>query len=282
MRILPHHEKAAGFSPEGAATIRTELGTILKSSNFSGSKRCQDFLEFIVQQALDGNYDYLTERFLGAELFGRPINYETGTDSIVRVRANDVRRRLAQYYSEGHGGAQVVIELASGNYVPEFHWLAPKAADTAPDVASHEAPTMPSGASHQELIATLPMAGSGNDARAHRWRIFVGVILIALVLGLMFWLVAARASTGSFPVSIKIRTVAEFLVVGFRQRPATRNGCCALRRFLSAPGGYREADIHSQRLPQPKLSQPGHNAKFWLEYTACFDLDCFEELWELQ
>jgi hypothetical protein len=183
MRILPHHEKAAGFSPEGAATIRTELGTILKSSNFSGSKRCQDFLEFIVQQALDGNYDYLTERFLGAELFGRPINYETGTDSIVRVRANDVRRRLAQYYSEGHGGAQVVIELASGNYVPEFHWLAPKAPDTAPDVASHEAPTMPSGASHQELIATLPVAGSGNDARAHRWRIFVGVILIALVLG---------------------------------------------------------------------------------------------------
>src|SRR5580698_1287511 len=149
MRILPNREKTASFSPEGVAAIRTELSTILKSSNFSGSKRCQDFLEFIVDQALDGNYDYLTERFLGAELFGRPINYETGTDSIVRVRANDVRRRLAQYYSEGHGGSQVVIELALGNYIPEFHWLAPKAAGTL-----HETPAMLSGASHQELIAT--------------------------------------------------------------------------------------------------------------------------------
>jgi hypothetical protein len=183
MRILPNHEKTAGFSPEGTAAIRTELSTILKSSNFSGSKRCQDFLEFIVDQALDGNYEYLTERFLGAELFGRPINYETGTDSIVRVRANDVRRRLAQYYSEGHGKAQVVIELALGNYVPEFHWLAPKATDSASEDASHEAPAMLSGASHHELTATLPAAASGHDARAHLWRVLAGTVSIALILG---------------------------------------------------------------------------------------------------
>jgi len=122
MRILPNHENTAGLSPERTAAIRTELSTILKSSYFSGSKRCQDFLEFIVQQALDGNYEYLTERFIGAELFGRPINYETGTDSIVRVRANDLRRRLTQYYSELSVPPCVTIELVSGNYVPDFHW----------------------------------------------------------------------------------------------------------------------------------------------------------------
>ena len=136
-----------------------------------------------MQQALDGNYEYLTERFLGAELFGRPINYETGTDSIVRVRANDVRRRLTQYYSDNHGGSQVVIELASGNYVPEFRWREPEAASAAPEIALHEAHAIPSDASHQESIATLPEAASGNDARAHRWRILAGTISIALVLG---------------------------------------------------------------------------------------------------
>ena len=123
MGILPNRENATALSPERAAAVRSELTAILKSSYFSGSKRCQDFFEFVVHQALDGNYEYLTERFLGAELFGRPINYETGTDSIVRVRANDVRRRLAQFYSEGHGGSQVTIDLVSGSYVPEFHWL---------------------------------------------------------------------------------------------------------------------------------------------------------------
>ena len=70
MRILPNHEKTAGLSHEQTAAVGAELNTILKSSYFSGSKRCQDFLEFIVQQALDGNYEYLTERFLGAELTG--------------------------------------------------------------------------------------------------------------------------------------------------------------------------------------------------------------------
>jgi hypothetical protein len=183
MRNLPTPERTAGFSPERTAAVRTELNAILKSSYFSGSKRCQDFLEFIVQQALDGNYEYLTERFLGAELFGRPINYETGTDSIVRVRANDVRRRLAQYYAEDHGGPHVVIELASGNYVPEFHWRAPKAAAAAPGAALPEAPAMPSNASHQESIATLPVPDSGDHARQHRWRILAGLISVALILG---------------------------------------------------------------------------------------------------
>jgi hypothetical protein len=183
MRILPNHEKTAGLSPERTAAIRTELGTILKSSYFSGSRRCQDFLEFIVHQALDGNYEYLTERFLGAELFGRPINYETGTDSIVRVRANDVRRRLSQYYSEGRGGPQVVIELASGNYVPEFHWREPKAASAAPEVALPGVPAIPSGATHQEIIAALPAAAPEGNARPHHWRVLVGTISIALILG---------------------------------------------------------------------------------------------------
>src|SRR5208282_4129922 len=183
MRILPNHEKTAGLGPERTATVRTELNSILKSHYFSASKRCQDFLEFIVQQALDGNYEYLTERFLGAALFGRPINYETGTDSIVRVRANDVRRRLVQYCSGAHGGSQVVIELVSGNYVPEFHWQEPKSAGAASADAIPQAPAMPSPASHQEAVATLATAASGRDARPQRWRFLAGTVSIALIAG---------------------------------------------------------------------------------------------------
>jgi hypothetical protein len=183
MRILPNHEKTSRLGPERTATVRTELNSILKSHYFSASKRCQDFLEFIVEQALDGNYDYLTERFLGAELFGRPINYETGTDSIVRVRANDVRRRLTQYYSDGHGGSQVVIELASGNYVPEFRWREPEVASAVPELALPESPALPSEASHHELTATLSAGASGHNARPRRWRFLAGMISITLVLG---------------------------------------------------------------------------------------------------
>lgn len=183
MGIIPNHGKAGGLHPERAAAVRNELNAILKSSNFSGSKRCQDFLEFIVNQALDGNYEYLTERFLGAELFGRPINYETGTDSIVRVRANDVRRRLAQYYSDGHGGSKVVIELVSGNYIPEFHWREPKVSESAPAAPGFVEPAFQPDATHGPAAPILPTALPAVSTKSYGARLFVSLITIALVLG---------------------------------------------------------------------------------------------------
>ncbi len=125
----------------------------------------------------------MTERFLGAELFGRPINYETGTDSIVRVRANDVRRRLGEYYSDGHGGSRVVIELVSGSYVPEFHWREPITAELAPALPPPTESAMQSGASRASQVPALSVTTSEAEAMTHRWWLFAGLIATALVLG---------------------------------------------------------------------------------------------------
>jgi TolB-like protein len=60
---------------------------------------------------------------IGAEMFGRPVSYDTGSDSVVRVRASEVRKKLAQYYSESsQEKPEVRIELPSGSYVPRFHF----------------------------------------------------------------------------------------------------------------------------------------------------------------
>src|SRR6202035_2009751 len=103
----------------------------LASDVFSSSKRCRDFLELVVKRALAGDYESLTERFLGVELFGRAVDYETATDSIVRVRANDVRRRLGQYYSGKRSATPVRIDLIPGGYIPEFHWMLEDKADSS-------------------------------------------------------------------------------------------------------------------------------------------------------
>src|SRR5260370_18704516 len=57
---------------EQAAAVMAELAAILTSDSFSSSKRCRDFLEFVVKRALAGGYESLTERFLGFELFVSP------------------------------------------------------------------------------------------------------------------------------------------------------------------------------------------------------------------
>jgi uncharacterized protein YfaP (DUF2135 family) len=95
--------------------VRQHLKKVLESHAFAGSKRTQDFLRLIVEHALRGETDSLRERMIGVEMFGRPIDYDTGSDSVVRVKATEVRKRLAQFYLEAGGKPEVRIELLSGS-----------------------------------------------------------------------------------------------------------------------------------------------------------------------
>jgi len=110
------------LTPDQTALIRRHLEEILGSRTFAGSKRTQSFLRLIVSRALDGDIESLHERTIGAELFGRPISYDTGNDSVVRVWASELRKKLAHYYSNEAANRSVCIELHSGSYVPRFHF----------------------------------------------------------------------------------------------------------------------------------------------------------------
>src|SRR5579871_3007115 len=86
--------------------VRAELSRILQSQSFRGSRRCCRFLEYSVQHVLDGNaQEDLRERSIGVEVFHRAADYDTNEDAIVRVTANEVRKRLAQYYQEAGDGS---------------------------------------------------------------------------------------------------------------------------------------------------------------------------------
>ena len=103
--------------------IRRELETVLDSPEFRGSHRGQMLLRYLVERALEGGIERLKERTLGVELFHRDTSYDTGQDAIVRVAANDVRKRLAAHYQHSapaRAGAHVRISLAPGSYVPDF------------------------------------------------------------------------------------------------------------------------------------------------------------------
>jgi len=108
------------LSPKQIGMVRHHLTELAVSHAFAGSKRTQDFLHLIVEHALAGDLDGLRERMIGAEMFGRPVDYDTGSDSVVRVKATEVRKRLAQYYLETGSKSAVRIELPSGSYVPRF------------------------------------------------------------------------------------------------------------------------------------------------------------------
>jgi hypothetical protein len=103
-----------------AERVRLELHRVVESAAFRGSHRCTGFLEFVVNRALQGDADSLKERTLAVEIFGRNASSDLTDDSIVRVGAREVRKRLAQYYVEEGAHDPIRISLPAGSYVPVF------------------------------------------------------------------------------------------------------------------------------------------------------------------
>src|SRR4051794_26461389 len=114
--------------------VRAELNHLLESSAFRTSKRCREFLEYIVEHTLNGPIGTLKERSIGVEIFRLPKDFDTGQHTIVRVTANEVRKKLAQHYLAENGNYHPVrIHLPPGSYSGEFQWAdAPSAPVEAP------------------------------------------------------------------------------------------------------------------------------------------------------
>jgi len=114
------------------AKILGQLTRIQNSHAFGNSGRAKQFLAYVVKHAVDGHTELLKERSIGVDLFGRALTYITGEDSIVRVQAADVRRRLVQYYAEEEQGPEVRIEIPIGSYIPIFDWNPPENSTLSP------------------------------------------------------------------------------------------------------------------------------------------------------
>ena len=151
-----------------AEEIRAHLQRVLNSPPFRASKRCRRFLEYVVGEALEGKTGHLKERILATEVFDRSASFDPGDDTIVRVGAREVRKRLAQYYASHEGmHDKIRIELPSGSYFPEF--------------VAQEA--MHAGAVSAG-IGTLPRAGekSGWKLRAPAFLAIAVIVCAAAVL----------------------------------------------------------------------------------------------------
>jgi len=142
-------------SKEDREAVLHELHEILTSSHFCNSKRYPALLKYVVEHALDGNSEMLKERTLGVEVFGRPADYDTNSDTVVRFTASEVRKRLLLYYSELERAPAFRISLPAGSYIPEFlpghaHIHDPAADPAAPPSASLAEPPNPGAYQHSE------------------------------------------------------------------------------------------------------------------------------------
>jgi hypothetical protein len=103
-----------------ADTVAAALQRLLTCPQFASSPRARRFVRFVVEATLGGLGDSLKEYVLGVEVFDRAASFDPRTDSIVRVEAVKLRKRLLAYYRGAGRREPVIINIPKGGYVPQF------------------------------------------------------------------------------------------------------------------------------------------------------------------
>lgn len=170
-----------------AELIDNALCDILASSVFLSSRQCQLLFRYIVDFSLTGQDELLRERVIGATVFGRAPDYDTGNDPIVRARAAEVRKRLAQYYVERQDKAAVQISIPKGSYRAVFSYGPPSKEWS--DVVTESSPTTQDHPQSLSLaVNDSKLATEQEHDRPVRtrhplksWRAFTGLLLFLAI-----------------------------------------------------------------------------------------------------
>src|SRR2546423_13881306 len=93
---------------------------VAASRYLAKSARLRDLLVYLSDRVLIGSASEIHEQEIGHRVFGRPTDYDTGADNIVRVHASTLRKRLEQYFAEEGAAEPLILEIPKGNYAPVF------------------------------------------------------------------------------------------------------------------------------------------------------------------
>lgn len=152
---------------------RAELQTVLQSRLFARSPTLAHLLSYLCEKTFAGETDQIKEYSVALDVFDRRDSFDQDTDSIVRVQANRLRKRLSQYYAAEGANHSIHITIPVGQYVPQFQ-----------RIAVPEAPgSTPAG----------PNSGKVARLRLPRiaWAVVSAVVVLAVVLA-VFWTREAR------------------------------------------------------------------------------------------
>ena len=111
---------ASGNSSAEPSPERDALDRILRSQVLDRAPNLVLFLRYVCEMQLTGRTDAIKEYNIAVEGLGRGGEFDQKRDSIVRVEAHRLRRRLAEYYQTTGAEDPIEILLPPGSYVPVF------------------------------------------------------------------------------------------------------------------------------------------------------------------
>ncbi|HST23762.1 MAG TPA: hypothetical protein VLR90_21820 [Blastocatellia bacterium] len=97
----------------------------------------------MVTKAVDNQDASLKEYTIATEVFGRSNNYDSRSDSVVRVQAGRLRSKLQEYYATEGKHDKILIDLPKGHYSPTFAYIEGTNGSTASEGLAPEIASIP-------------------------------------------------------------------------------------------------------------------------------------------
>ncbi len=108
------------IAPVQSEAERAEFEAVLRSSVFHRAPNLANFFRYTCERYFRGETENLKEYNIAVEALGRPADFNQKKDSIVRVEAHRLRKRLSDYYATEGAAHAVHITIPAGHYVPQF------------------------------------------------------------------------------------------------------------------------------------------------------------------
>jgi hypothetical protein len=240
------------------AEERQELQAILQSGILKKAPNLQSFLEFVAEEHFAGRADQVKEYNIAVRALHRPESFDPESDTIVRVTAHALRKKLEQYYaSEGMGHA-VRVHLPPGKYVLLF-------VGRQPDVgAPLEVPPPRSGSE-----SSLPPISGTKPPNNFFW-IGLGIAIIAIVslLGAYVSKYKQQARAARIGTSAPATSVSQDLIVRLRFGASNRPYLDAAgqlwiaERYCQGGATFVHAGHEIQGTDDSEIFQAGREGKF--------------------
>jgi hypothetical protein len=172
---------------EAKLCVKRALDEMAASLPFRTSRQCQDLLRYIVLHSLSGEDESLRERVIGVEVFGRRPDYDQASDPVVRIRAADVRKRIALFYEATEAATrQVKIAIHSGSYKASFEFPGSRDVEVSfnQPPAEMNIPAIVASPSIELLPAPSPAKESTKTTPRSIWRspwMVLAVVILLLI-----------------------------------------------------------------------------------------------------
>lgn len=119
---------------------RQELEAMLASGTFDRAPNLAHILRYVCAKYFEGAGEQIKEYNIAVEALGRPPDFDQKRDSIVRVEAHRLRKRLKEFYEADGLSHPVQIDIPPGQYAPRFVVRGPVAEVEPQTVAAVEEP----------------------------------------------------------------------------------------------------------------------------------------------